>query len=86
MSDKNGKASLPEIVDFIQKNFDYYKSMPRKGLEQAISQNLSDLDSFFSKKLVKGGKSIGFWSVDRSRWIKSLRRTKNTDKKHKHRE
>ena len=78
-----GKASLPEITNWIQSNFEYYKSMPRTGLEQAISQNLSDLDAFYVKKLVKNGKSTGFWSIDGPRWAQSLRRTKNTKKKHK---
>ena len=78
-----GKATKREIVQWIQSNFDHYKRMPVKSVDSAINQSLWDHNGFFSKKMMKNGKTETYWCVHRLRWFAATKRKKSIKKIHK---
>ena len=79
----DGKATLSEIANWIKENSSHHAAMEFSTLKDAVNGNLSNHDSFYSKKLIRNGKSEGFWSINRQRWHKALKRKKLSKKGHK---
>ena len=82
INNNGGQASLRDIVTWIQDNFSHYKKMPQSGLDTAVSQTLYDHTAFFSKKIIRNGKSVGMWRIDGEKWINSTKRNRIALKKH----